>query len=149
MHYGATLRWETSYPFYALEIITYHNAAHFIHSNFFLYNLLSRFEVKSIMRCGKPQSFSCQALVYFLKFLQTFDHHGIDSLLTLIAILKKISLKYCLLEAELDWETEANASSQRLDSIAFLLVYIIGFCNIQNCCNSCFIETVDFKGNVY
>lgn len=121
----------------------------FIHSNFFLCNLLSRFEVKNIMECVKPQSLSCQALVYFLKFLQTFDHRGIDSLLTLIAILKKISLKCCLLEAELDWETEVKACSRRLDSVAFLLVYIISFCNIENYCKSCFIETVDFKGNVY
>lgn len=66
------------------------------------------------MRCGKPQSFSCRALVYFLKCLQAFDHHGIDSPLMLIAVLKKTSLKYSLLETELDWELEAESSSHRL-----------------------------------
>lgn len=84
-------------PFYSQELL--------------LSTLLSSFEVKSIMRGGKPQSFSCRALVYFLKFLLVFDHHVVDSPLPLIATLRKTLLKHSRLETEPERDLGVQPSS--------------------------------------
>lgn len=63
----------------------------------------------------------------------------------LIAVLKKTSLKYSLLETELDWELEAESSSQTVDSVAVLLVYIVAMYNMRNLYTcSRFIEIIEF-----